>query len=187
MRQFLIASRLLHDPIEEPGEIHDVIIRPFRIPHDEEAIVRAYNSAFQEHWAHMDESPRGWCDRMESCHVEAELSWVAEPLDEPGRIVGFCICAALGEAIGPCSSAGCPYISCQEGWVDLLGTVPEWRGRGLGRALLLRCLHSMRKSGITYAVLGIDSGSRTSAAALYRSVGFIVPDLDAPQPVALHI
>lgn len=34
------------------------------------------------------------------------------------------------------------------------GVLPDQRGRGLGQALLLACLHAMREQGFAYAIIG---------------------------------
>lgn len=54
------------------------------------------------------------------------------------------------------------------------GVAPESRGQGIGRVLLLKCLHSMQEMGYAYAVIG-DVGD---AAEFYRkSVSAVrIPD-----------
>ena len=57
-----------------------------------------------------------------------------------------------------------------QGFVSYLAVAPEWRGRGLGRALLADALTRMRAAGLERAALGVN-GRNESATALYRSVG----------------
>ncbi len=48
---------------------------------------------------------------------------------------------------------------------------PDWRGRGLGRALAMAVIEQARKSG--YGVMKLDTlGRLVAAESLYRSLGF---------------
>ncbi|RMG40162.1 MAG: GNAT family N-acetyltransferase [Planctomycetota bacterium] len=59
------------------------------------------------------------------------------------------------------------------GAVQNVGIVPEHRRRGLGRALLLKCLAGFQESGIRRVTLEVTEQNRT-AARLYASLGFRV-------------
>jgi mycothiol synthase len=72
-----------------------------------------------------------------------------------GRIVGFTLCRDVGAGVGH---------------VDLLAVDPGIRRRGLGRALLLRALHSFADLGLHEGRLDVASDN-ASATALYVSVG----------------
>jgi len=74
----------------------------------------------------------------------------------------FCLCSA-GRA------AGRPGRG--EGWIDLLGTRPAFRGRGLGRAILLSGLQQLKACGADVALLGTTSWN-VAAQWLFASVGF---------------
>ncbi len=72
-----------------------------------------------------------------------------------GQIAGFTLCRNVGAGVGH---------------VDLLAVDPGIRRRGLGRALLLRALHSFADLGLHEGRLDVASDN-ASAAALYDSVG----------------
>lgn len=59
------------------------------------------------------------------------------------------------------------------GWgaVQNVGIAPEYRGLGLGRALIVRALHGFREARVTRVYLEVTARN-TPAVALYRSVGF---------------
>ena len=57
------------------------------------------------------------------------------------------------------------------GAIQNLGVVPEARGRGVGRGLLLRALHGFRTARLFRAYLEVTA-KNDAAIALYRSVGF---------------
>ena len=60
-----------------------------------------------------------------------------------------------------------------ESWgrIGMVGVDPEYRGRGLGRDLLLAGLAYLRGKGLRLARLTVDS-ENTVACALYHSIGF---------------
>jgi mycothiol synthase len=60
----------------------------------------------------------------------------------------------------------------REGWIDNLGTLPEWRGRGVATALIAHSLHAFAGDGLTHASIGVDSDNPSGAARLYRNLGF---------------
>ena len=60
------------------------------------------------------------------------------------------------------------------GYVDELGVRAAWRGRGIGRALLLDCFIAMRQRGMQRVVLGVDATNTTGAHLLYRRLGMTV-------------
>jgi GNAT superfamily N-acetyltransferase len=65
---------------------------------------------------------------------------------------------------------GCPR-SADTGYVDTLGTLRAYRGRGLAKALLLTAFAEFHRRGFRKVVLGVDATSPTGALELYQSVG----------------
>ena len=57
------------------------------------------------------------------------------------------------------------------GAIQNVGVVAEHRGQGLGRALVLRCLHGFRLIGIPRVSLEVTADNR-HAIELYKKVGF---------------
>ena len=51
-----------------------------------------------------------------------------------------------------------------------------WRGKGIGRALLLRTFAEFYSRGVHRVTLGVDAESPTGATRLYESVGMNVED-----------
>jgi mycothiol synthase len=60
-----------------------------------------------------------------------------------------------------------------QGYVAYLATARDWRGRGLGRALLAISLEKMRAAGLKRATLSVNARNE-SATRLYESVGMQV-------------
>lgn len=58
------------------------------------------------------------------------------------------------------------------GAIQNVGVVPEHRGMGLGRALVLKALHGFRRKGLRRVYLEVTAENQP-AVDLYRSVGFM--------------
>lgn len=65
-------------------------------------------------------------------------------------------------------------LTWKEGWVKDLATAPEWRGRGVGKALLLHALAEHRERGNRKVGLKVDDRNPTGAVQLYERCGFRV-------------
>ena len=52
-----------------------------------------------------------------------------------------------------------------------LGVLPEHRGKGLGRAILLRAIEKLREAGVRDVLLQVES-ENANALGLYESCGF---------------
>ena len=80
-----------------------------------------------------DTFSQGWADQCVA-GILADGCWIAV---KDRQVVGFaCFDATLKDFFGP------------------TGVKEELRGRGIGKALLLRCMISMRERGYAYAVIG---------------------------------
>ena len=58
------------------------------------------------------------------------------------------------------------------GWTESITVQPQFRRRGLARALLAESLRTVRDAGATRAALGVDTGNARRALDLYESLGF---------------
>ncbi|MCY2962460.1 MAG: GNAT family N-acetyltransferase [Planctomycetota bacterium] len=59
----------------------------------------------------------------------------------------------------------------QWGAIQNVGVVPEYRGHGLGRALMFQCLRGFQQARVPRVYLEVTA-SNSAAVQLYRSVGF---------------
>jgi len=81
------------------------------------------------------------------------------------KVIGYCWTEITCEG-----EAG---IGKRKGRIFMLGVDPGYRGRGLGKRVLLAGLAQLKSKGLRVAELTVDSENK-AACALYRSVGFEV-------------
>jgi ribosomal protein S18 acetylase RimI-like enzyme len=84
--------------------------------------------------------------------------------DVSGDVVGFCLNKRY--------SADDVVSGREEGWIDQLGTLAEWRGRGVASQLIGSSLHALAGEGLTHALLSVDSDNPSGATRMYRRLGF---------------
>jgi mycothiol synthase len=133
-------ERDLGAPIEPVSWPEGAEARPYE-PADAEAARELVEDAFRSIPGNV---ARAWHDR-----ATPELSTVA------GDFAGVALCERWEEG---------------QGYVAYLATARDWRGRGLGRALLATSLEKMRAAGLERATLSVNARNE-SAARLYESVG----------------
>lgn len=153
VRRFWRMDVSLEGELAPPEEIEGVVMRPFVRGHDERPAHDVIEKSFTEHWGY---SPKTYDDvketRWEAEWFRADLSLIAEADD---GIVGVCI---NGQRFG-------------EGYVEDLGVLPGWRGKGIAEALLRRSFQVFRDLGMKQASLNVDSDNATGAMRLYERVG----------------
>ena len=137
---------------------HGVEPRAF-VPGDEEVFYDLHQETFRDTWEPIEETYDEWAHQFLVPEVLAPAHWtLAVAGDEPA---GFAMCHPHA-------------VDSGLGWVRVLGVRSRFRGRGLGRALLLHAFTEFRRQGLARAGLGVDSESPTGANKLYESVGMHV-------------
>ena len=63
-------------------------------------------------------------------------------------------------------------LGAKYAWVDNIGTLAEWRGRGVATQLLRSALRAYGEAGLEFAAINVDSDNPTGAYRLYESLGF---------------
>ncbi|MGC5584810.1 GNAT family N-acetyltransferase [Ornithinimicrobium sp. W1665] len=155
VRWFDMLARPLDDVPPAPAGTAGVrLVSP--APEHEEAVREAHNLAFKDHWGSGPAAPEPWHERWVGRSARPALSTLA--LDEDGRVLSYVL---VGEWVE------------RHAYVNLVGTVPEARGRGLAAACLVRTVREAAGAG-SYDVieLDVDSDSPTGATRLYERVGF---------------
>jgi len=123
----------------------------------------AKNDAFADHWGSSPTTPEGWSELVQGFGGRPDLSFVARDAAD-GRVVAMLLSHRF-----PADDA---LLGRTQAWIDKLGTVRGWRGRGLATALITEAMHRYAADGMTHAMISVDADSPTGASRLYRSLGF---------------
>ena len=156
VRQYFEMAVDLRGELSSPAWPDGIAARGFVPGRDDRAVYQVDQEAFVEHHLYEPLDYSEW--RL--FHVEAvdgdvtlwQLAWDADEL------AGFVI---------PIESEGDAVIG------DLAVRRP-WRGRGLGRALLLAAFATLRERGLTVVRLYVDAQNVTNAVRVYEAAGMHV-------------
>lgn len=138
----------------EPWPLDDPLL-------DEIRIVK--NTSFADHWGSTPTSVEGWAELATGFGSRLDLSLIARDAAS-GRIVAFLLSKRY--------PADDELLGYSQAWVDKLGTLPEWRGRGLASALIGEALRRYSADGLSHAAIGVDADNPSGASRLYRALGF---------------
>ena len=129
----------------------------------DEEIRTVKNLAFADHWGSAPANPDDWRVMVHGFGSRLDLSRVAVD-DATGQIIGHCLIRRF--------ESDDVLLGRREGWIDSLGTLSAWRGRGVASALISAALHAFAADGLSHAAITVDSENPSGAARLYRSLGF---------------
>ena len=132
--------------VRAPEGVHT---EPFR-DDTAHAFYTAYRESFGDRPGFVDPGEAEWLRWLvEESGLRPEDSRVA--LTDDGQPVGF--------------------VTVSDSWIDQVGVVPDWRGRGLGAHLVVRSLTALKRAGASrvWLCVGVDSQAR----ALYERLGFV--------------
>ncbi|MEA2530952.1 MAG: mycothiol synthase, partial [Thermomicrobiales bacterium] len=151
--------RLRDDAIVPPPEFPPSVVRhPYR-DEDVVAFVELVNTAFLDHPTPMSVS----VERTRYVHslpdFDPKNNYLLAPAASPDRLIALCRVDTeddSGRTIGD---------------VAIVGVLPEWRRRGLGRELLRWGVHRVRELGAAEVFLAVE-GENEQALRLYEETGF---------------
>lgn len=143
------------DAVAEPDPIDGVTIRTFEKGRDERRAHAVLEEAFAEHWGF---TPRTFEEaavgRWDAEWFRADMSLVAE---------------ADGDMVAACINS--PRL--HDGYVEDIGVLREWRGRGIAEVLLRKTFWIFKEHGLKSGSLNVDSDNSTGAMRLYERVGMV--------------
>jgi mycothiol synthase len=146
----------LGDDPPAPPAIEGIEIHPYRQDEDNAAIHQAIQESFAEHYLFSPEPLDEWMGRRRAHPASDPSLW---RLAWDGR-----------EPVG----AILPYPFEGMAWIRELGVRSKWRGRAIGRALLLHAFAALHARGHRRIGLGVDAQNATGATRLYESAGMKV-------------
>lgn len=130
-----------------------LVVRGVSGPADRPSVHAVMTSSFADHFGSTPEPYAEWWARQSArSGFDESLWWLAE-VDN----------GAVGALIG--------RTMTELGWVQGLGVLPAYRGRGLARRLLLTAFAEFHRRGSRRVGLGVDTANQTGALRLYLSAG----------------
>jgi GNAT superfamily N-acetyltransferase len=158
VKRWARMRRGLDGPVTVPQPPTGVSIRPVRP--DDEGEMRAFHEvldvAFRDTPDYEPSTYEAYRDRLAALPSIDWDEWFVAEVD--GRPAGILQSSAQ-------------VAEADEGWVKYLAVRREFRGRGLGRLLLLTAFQTYAAKGRRAVGLGVDLTNPTGAYPLYESVG----------------
>jgi len=141
----------------EPGEPPTGIeLRDMRSEHDLARAHAIFVEAFADEWGY---------------RVIPFEEWRSLEVETGGFDPSLWLLATEGEeAVGALNAV----VWGDRGWIGELGVRREWRGRGIGAALLGRSFATFAERGLPRVMLNVDFENPTGAMGLYEKVGMRV-------------
>ena len=164
IRSFYQMQIEMDTPPPAPRWAGDLILKPFDVTRDLEAVYRAEVDSFKDHFGVVEEPfetgfPRFRHYMTETENYDPALWFILWDGDE---VAGLSICRPRS------------FEDDAMGWVTILGVRRQWRKRGLGLALLQHSFVEFYKRGVRKVGLGVDAGSLTGALDLYKKAGMSI-------------
>ena len=162
IRFFFLMQRLLHEPLPEvPPVAPGLSLLAWEACLAERQVWEAANEAFADHWGHVPEPFTVFHSRVETGRIDPHASILAWDGDQ-----------VAGGALNMMGPGAVDRLGRNEGIVGMLFVRKPWRGRGLGKALLVRSFQRALALGHDTVGLNVDAENLTGAVRLYASVGF---------------
>lgn len=160
IRYFADVHRPLLD-VPQPIPVPGISITKWNLDRNEEARL-AKNEAFRDHWGSTPVTAEWWATGTTGFGSRIDLSFFA--LNDRAEIVGYLLTHRFDNDD--------ELLGAKYAWVNNVGTLKAWRGRGIASALISTALAAYRDDGLDMAALGVDSDNPTGAYRLYESLGF---------------
>lgn len=153
----LHMARSLTEPFPEPHLPSGFKLRPLAGETEVDAYVATHRAAYGTE----NMTREGRLAIMRQPHYRPEIDLVATAPDD--RLAAFCVCN-----IDPTRN---PRTGLKEGEIGIVGSHPDFRGQGLGRAIVLGGMQVLKEQGMDNAFLTVSS-QNTAALHIYKSLGF---------------
>lgn len=137
-----------------------LVIEPWDRNRDEESLL-VNNNAFADHWGAPPMGAGNWKHLLDADETRLDLSFQGLV---NGRVVGQAVNAYYPDDVR--------ITARRDGWVRILGVHRDWRGRGVGTALMHTSMNAFVAAGFTHSMLRVDSESPTGAHILYGRLGY---------------
>ncbi len=153
---FLIMEIEMQEPPPAAVWPEGIEVRPFLPNQDEQATYETDEAASLD---------KGYSNPLTFAAWSKRMSLNSERFDPT---LWFLACHEE-EVVGVCLNFYLPERDC--GLIDHLGVRRNWRGHGIGLALLQHSFGAFYKRGVKKVQLSVDSGSLTNVPRLYEKAG----------------
>ena len=153
VRHFWYMQIDLTGPIDPGPAPEGIQISGIKPRNDLTAIHAVLDEAFAHHWGYHPEPFTRWAEEQTGSPSYDPTRWLLAT--ERGQPVGSLTASVLGD----------------RGWVNEVGVLAPYRGRGTGAALLRRSFATFAGRGVRRVILNVDAENPTGATALYERVG----------------
>lgn len=131
-------------------------------PELDEGARQVRNESFRDHWGSVRHTSESWRAMMTGTrNFRPESSFVALA---DGRPVGVLITHFF--------EAAAARRGERQAWIQIIGTLREWRGKGVASTLIGHALATFGDQGYESAGLGVDADNPTGAVSVYARAGF---------------
>jgi GNAT superfamily N-acetyltransferase len=124
--------------------------------------LEAFNNAFTGHWGLPLLTQAMW-----------DKAFVGVPQFRPDLSL---LAMSGSDVIGVCINWVLPITEGSrhpQGWIEAIGVISEWRGRGVADAMMVRTLNEFLKDKRSEASLAVDTQNLSGALRLYEKHGFV--------------
>jgi mycothiol synthase len=161
VRYFYLMRRDLSLHVPEPQMPDGIRLVPWSKELDE-ATLGVFNQSFRDHWG------------FEPISYERWKTWFSE---HPEFLPDCSFLAMDGEQMVSICVCGIRYSGKREpgnemGWIRDVGTLREYRGRGLATGLMNAAMKVFQERGYRTAGLGVDTENSSGALSIYERMGF---------------
>ncbi len=163
-RTFWQMRRDLDTLPQAPAEVQTITIRAAANEHDQREIYDLHMRSFCDQWNFNVYPYEMWLQALTAYlpAYDPALWLIAEA---GGEKIAFII-GTPGQFTVP--EMG---YAPETGYIHLMGTRADWRGKGIAKALLYAEFAAFRQRGLLAASIGVDVDNPTGAAYLYKKVG----------------
>lgn len=161
-RWYMEMRRDLSLPIPRVALGTHLSVEPWT-PELDDAVRRAHNKAFGGLWGSQPHTPETW--QQGRTHFAATWSFVAlDRSTDRTQVAGYLLSGRYEH--------DWPALGWTEGYTEIIGVLPEWRGRHVASALLTEAMRAYAADGMQYAGLDVDTDNPTGAPTVFAHLGY---------------
>lgn len=132
-------------------------------PELEDPVRRANNVLSEQEWGRPPRTMEQWL-MGRSCFVPGWSFVALDQRSDRPRVAGFLLASKYEQDWAA--------LGWKEGYLDLMGVLPQWRNTHVAEALILASMGAQRADGMDRTGAGIGSANHSGALAVYASLGF---------------